>query len=264
MDDHVLKYADAPPSSQGSDMQKMLRKCAAELYKVAPAKRPTSAANHLGARSKFILALDAPGVSDDIFSYPLSWSPKNCIAVGCGLNVYYQNLDTREIAHLCKLRVQDQGFLHTLEWGSKDNASILALATTAGSVELWDGEVRRRTRSWFNDEERFARVGAGAISWYEQVLAAGRQDGSIHFYDTRSGDRAARLENHHGKITGLKWNTEGTMLASSDVHGVVMIWDARAGKALSEVGPSRTRKMKHRAAVKVSIFLLVRLAQTTC
>ncbi|KAH9001898.1 hypothetical protein EDB86DRAFT_2780105, partial [Lactarius hatsudake] len=54
-------------------------------------------------RRQFTLALDGPGIPQELQAYPLSWSSTNVIAVTGGHDVYYQDLDTRHIARLCNL-----------------------------------------------------------------------------------------------------------------------------------------------------------------
>ena len=61
------------------------------------------------------------------------------------------------------------------------------------------------------------------------------------------------LAAHNAKVHDVQWSHDGKCLASGDKDGTVSIWDARADKFL--VGAAdKERKMKHKAAVKVTWY----------
>lgn len=252
LDDRVLNFADAPASMPDIKVFSLLRKSVSQLFHSPSTIHPASAIANLGTRKQFILALDGPGVPGDPFAYPLSWSLKNYIAVACGIDVYYQNLDTRAISRLCKLE-QHHGLLHAIEWGGREKEHVLALGTTMGTVQLWDANVVGGTgtsslvRSWPD----LNWLGVGGMSWHKDVLAVGRSKGKLSLFDTRVKEEMKRVSGCKGKVLGVKWSPDGNYLASGDQFGVVYIWDARACKSTVDSG-QRGQKIQHDAPVKVS------------
>ncbi|KAI0327331.1 WD40 repeat-like protein [Cubamyces sp. BRFM 1775] len=242
-DDRVLKYTDTNVEASTNSFLGRHRFNYYQLLKKPHQVPATSAEAHLGARKQFVLALDGPGIPSDLFAYPISWSARNSIAVACGRDVYYQNLDTRAISHLFKLP-PTRGKLITIEWSPKE-PNLLAAGTSNGDMQLWDTETTTQVRRW--QEEAFVDV--GGMSWCDKVLAVGLGDGIITLYDIRQQDPIGRIESHRDKVHGLRWRHDGNYLASSDQQGVVQVWDARASKNLTADFRYRS-KMKHHAPVK--------------
>ncbi|KAI0744559.1 WD40 repeat-like protein [Earliella scabrosa] len=244
-DDRVLKYTDTNSDKPGNNSYlNRHRFNFHQLLKKPHVVPPTSAEAHLGSRKQFILALDGPGIPSDLFAYPISWSMRNAIAVACGLDVYYQDLTTRKISHLCKLPQRPRGRLISIEW-SPQRPNIIAAGTMNGEMQLWDADATSRIGLWQEDGE----ADVGALSWSGDVLAVGMGDGVITLHDSRSPSRIGRIDTHRDKVHGLRWRHDGNYLASSDQAGVVQLWDARAGKSLS-VSNRWGSKMKHHAPIK--------------
>ncbi|EIM80192.1 WD40 repeat-like protein [Stereum hirsutum FP-91666 SS1] len=226
-DDRFLNFTDstsAPPDK----MMLSLRRSASQLFHTPATLSPTSSLSHLAKRRQFILALDGPGIPQDPWAYPLSWSKKNVIAVACGHDIYYQNLDTREIAHLCNLPRSTMGRIRALEF-AEDVAScnLVALGTTTGSVQVWDtGEEKKRIRLW--SDANWA--GATVVSWKgakSQEFVVGRHDGKMSLYDVRVEKELSGWKGHKGDVFGAKWSEDQRFLASVDNRGTVLVWDSR-------------------------------------
>ena len=236
-----------------------LRRSASQLFHTPKTVHVTSALAHLGKRRQFILALDGPGIPQDPWAYPLAWSSNNVIAVACGPDVYYQNLDTRQIAHLCSLQRPTMGRIRALEFARGDRSNLLCMGTTTGSVQIWDAETRQRVRQWPNTDW----MGLTAISWKGHEFMAGRNDGKLLLYDSRTEDAVHKLSGHKGDVYGLQWSTDERFLASSDRKGIVHVWDARN---MRSENTKWFAKMKHRSPVKVRVCPHPRsfFAQTLC
>ena len=249
IDDRIFKFSDVPTltSQPQHDIYALLRESASQLNKKPVTASSTSAVSHLGKMKQSVLSLDDPGIIDNQFSYPLSWSLTNCIAIACGRDVYYQNLDTRTISQLCRVQDPQAGSIHCIEWGGKTCPNIMAVGTTKGMVQLWDAT--RSPDSEIGGWSDCSRS-VGCISWCDHILAVGRHRGTLALYDTRARDAVKTIMGHKHKLRGVKWNHDGTFLASSDRTGLVYIWDARAGKFLLD-DSSRRLKIKHKASVKV-------------
>ncbi|OJT02682.1 WD repeat-containing protein slp1 [Trametes pubescens] len=242
-DERILKYTDTNVEASTNSFLGRHRFNYHQLLKKPHQIPATSAEAHLSARKQFVLALDGPGIPSDLFAYPISWSTRNSIAVACGRDVYYQNLDTRAISHLFKLPT-NRGKLITIEWAEKV-PNFLAAGTSSGDIQLWDTDSTTQLRRW--QEEEFVDV--GGMAWFERTLAVGLGDGIINLYDARDPGPIGRIESHKDKVHGLRWRHDGNYLASSDQQGVVQLWDSRASKALSANNRYRS-KMKHNAPIK--------------
>ncbi|EJF62540.1 hypothetical protein DICSQDRAFT_168932 [Dichomitus squalens LYAD-421 SS1] len=101
--DCVLNFTDTNTDKK-SNNSCLNRHCLnlLQLLKMPHVIPSTSAEASLGSRKQSILVLDGPGISSDLFAYPISWSARNTIAVACGFDVYYQELNSQKISHLCK------------------------------------------------------------------------------------------------------------------------------------------------------------------
>lgn len=249
IEDRVLRYNDSNVVPSASDEHENFRMNFSQLFAQPGKVSSISAVSNLGGRKQFLLALDGPGIPADPFAYPLTWSKKNVIAVACGKDVYYQNLDTRSIVRLCEIEKVHHGRPRSIQW-CPISPNKLAIGTTLGMVQLWNINGKRLIRKW--KDENMESV--GGMDWRDHLLGVGVDDGTINFYDDRKAGLINRLTMHGSKVHGVKWSTDGNYLASSDQHGIVHVWDARAGKVLSNDGRIGGR-MQHYAPVKVSRIL---------
>lgn len=247
IEDRVLRYGE-PSSSKGKgNAYESLRTNLTPLLAQVSKSSSVSAASNLGGRKQFLLALDGPGIPADPFAYPLTWSQRNIIAVACGKDVYYQNLDTRAIVHLCEIDKLAYGRPRSVQW-SVLSPTKLALGTTLGNVQLWDVNKKEVLHSW-KDEDMDS---VGGMDWNNHLLAVGLDNGGVNLYDDRQSALVSRLTLHQSKVHGVKWSTDRNYLATGDQAGVVYVWDVRAGKELSNSSRMGGR-MHHNAPVKVRI-----------
>ncbi|KAF8636093.1 hypothetical protein AX17_003798 [Amanita inopinata Kibby_2008] len=253
----VLNYKDEntrPAAAAGDDSREtnafnLLRRSASTLFVKPSQSRPTSVIENLKKRRQCSLTLDGPGIANDSYSYPISWSRKNHIAVACGNDVYYQDLNNKVVTRLCEGNADTFGRIQAIEWGDEENDMYLALGTTIGIVQVWEASGSNTggtvLRSW--EEESMTKV--SSLAWKRNTLAVGSHGGSISLFDLRDAARTSVLPAHKGQVLSLKWCTTGNYLASGDDLGVVRIWDKRACKSLVEPGV-QSAKMRHRGPVK--------------
>ncbi|KAF5375409.1 hypothetical protein D9615_007945 [Tricholomella constricta] len=236
-------------SRDDSNMYSMLRRSVSTLFQTPPPARPSSVTENLTKRKQCVLTLDGPGISKDPHACPITWSRKNLIAVACGTNVFYQNLSTRAVHRLCRLEVCEPGELRTIEWAGANREYTLALGTNTGVVQVWDAGQGSGEGSFLRMWRQNDLTGIGGMDWNKDLLAVGSQDGTISLFDLRSRREASRVTAHKGKVLGLKWSADGSLMASGDDLGMVYIWDKKAGKQLLEAG-TQGSKMRHRGPVK--------------
>lgn len=83
----------------------------------------------------------------------------------------------------------------------------------------------------------------GALDWNNHVLSSGSQRGLIINSDVRIREHVVHeLENHSQEVCGLKWSTNGRLLASGGNDNLVNIW--------TDMGDRRHTFTQHRAGVK--------------
>ena len=84
----------------------------------------------------------------------------------------------------------------------------------------------------------------GSISWNNSMLTSGSRDRNIFNRDVRvPGDSRTCYSAHKQEVCGLKWNPEGTLLASGGNDNKLMIWDQRTNTISAKFN-------EHQAAVK--------------
>ncbi|TFK71205.1 WD40 repeat-like protein [Pluteus cervinus] len=281
VDDRILSYKenDDPFSSASSlsssssskdtsNVLGMLRRNASTLFQTPPPIKPVSVSENLSKAKQCVLTLDGPGISDDPFAYPISWSKKNLISVACHNEIFYQNLNTKKVSLLCRVD-RHLGAPRVIEWGGAGNRNIsggsesgggsstgreywLSCGTSNGSVLIWDAardsSVNPLVWSTSNIDHDYSSV--GGLSWYENLLAVGYHDGTIGLMDIRERCRGRNVMGHRsGNVLAVSWSVDGTYLASADVYGAVCVWDRRMGKTVNEVG-TQGHKMRHCSSVK--------------
>ncbi|KAJ3479700.1 hypothetical protein NLI96_g8873 [Meripilus lineatus] len=178
IDEKVLKYHEPLSVSHSNNLFIDIRANFSQLLSAPRNVSPTSSTSHLGKRQQFLLALDGPGVPTDPFAYPLTWSSNgtNTIAVACKRDVYLQDLDTRAITHLCKLKAQSQGRPMSIEW-CFDQPRHLGVGTSSGSVQVWDSIQKEVIQEWMDKDCE----PVGGMSWKGSLIAVGVESGRLGF-----------------------------------------------------------------------------------
>ncbi|KAH9035681.1 hypothetical protein EDB84DRAFT_1437852 [Lactarius hengduanensis] len=126
-------------------------------------------------------------------AYPLSWSSTNVITVAGGHDVYYQDLDTRQIAHLYNL--------------PRPSLGRIQLRTTTGCVEVWDAASRRHCSShppYFGRSLQVHSIWQGATKGRspahdERFMVSADAHGTIHLWDARTmSTRVGEMKHRQG------------------------------------------------------------------
>lgn len=243
LDDRVLSPTNSPSLFSDRCFRSLLRRSASELFSTSRATSLLSAKANLGARNHFVLALDGPGMSTDLFASPMAWSHANCIGVAFKYDVYFQDLESRAVVHLCRSSLSD-GTVHSIDWGGKAKPYLLALGTTFGDVRVMDAEKGMQLVDWVDDGH-----GMGGMHWNGDVLAVGRAGGNVTLFDIRMRAEIANIMGHKRRVHGVKWSIDGHHLATGDDSGIVHIWDHRASNLLTN--GDKNIRMKHKGPVKV-------------
>lgn len=248
----ILGYHEPPPaaSSSSSSADTLLtqqREFAKPLY----AQRPGAVATSTGATTNKTRkiptqperVLDAPGMVDDFYLNLLSWSVNNAVAVALEASTYIWKADTGSVVQLGE--APEGSYVSSVDF-SNDGA-FLGVGHGTGEVELWDVETGQKLRTMAGHVGQIA-----TLSWHQHLLSSGCGDGSIWHHDVRMPNhKVMELLGHTGEVCGLKWRSDGELLASGGNDNVVNIWDGRVGDVVEGArGSAKWTKRNHTAAVK--------------
>lgn len=211
-----------------------------EVYNTSPIRESTQDVLLSSRRSIRPVAktpfkvLDAPDLMDDFYLNLVDWSSTNVLAVGLASCVYLWSANTSKVIKLCDLQGDN---VSGVAW--ERNGATLAVGTHQGKIHIYDTEAVRVVRTY---ENHSSRVGALAWSFSSSLplnagfqstgnttatLTSGSRDRTIVHRDLRAPEECyRRLTGHRQEICGLKWNAEGTHLASGGNDNKLLVWDA--------------------------------------
>ena len=101
-----------------------------------------------------------------------------------------------------------------------------------------------------------ARV--GSLAWNQHILSSGGRDSLIIQHDVRiRSHQVSTYSGHLQEVCGLKWNDDGSVLASGGNENYLCLWDASMSSTRrshnNSVSP-RLTLIDHKAAVKALDF----------
>ena len=111
----------------------------------------------------------------------------------------------------------------SVEWcKDENNPYLLAVGTNLDRVQFWDTMSMKLVRTFCGHRGRIA-----ALSWRNSnCVSSGGQDSFIFQHDTRCPNHyVTSSKGHDEEVCGLKWNHDGTVLASGGSDNVVCLWD---------------------------------------
>lgn len=219
--------------------------------------------------------LDAPDLVDDYYLNLISWSADNILAVALGQCVYLWNANTGDskylptaflpiyssasqnfifhefitVQHLVTLEgVRD--YVTSVSWSTiPGHTKYIAIGTSNSRIQLWDGEALTQVRTLNGHTARVS-----SLAWNSQWLSSGGRDSVIFQHDVRaSRNICQRYKGHQQEVCGLKWNDDGTTLASGGNENFLCVWDAAISARNSNRAENYQPRLlltQHKAAVK--------------
>lgn len=192
--------------------------------------------------------LDAPDIVDDYYLNLISWSRDNVLAVALGQSVYLWNATTGDIQHLLTLDGPTD-YVSSVCWCKQEGrTNYIAVGTHNAAVKVFDGQTLQQIRNIGG----LHRARVSSLAWNGSWLTSGSRDSLIANSDLRSsGEVVHRYRGHEQEVCGLKWNDDGTQLASGGNENFLCLWDASmsGGTGLNHFSPRLTLS-SHKAAVK--------------
>ncbi|XP_027200004.2 cell division cycle 20 protein fzy [Dermatophagoides pteronyssinus] len=161
--------------------------------------------------------LDAPDVLNDYYLQLIDWNYSNILAVALNNEVYLWNAMDGNIVHLFTLDEPD--YISSVAWVDNNDTNI-AIGLSTGVTQIWDVKRQQRLRNLHNSTARIS-----SMSWCSYILSNGTKDGEIINHDVRiASSRIGTLRGHTLEICGLKWSSNGRLLASGGNDNTVNIW----------------------------------------
>jgi cell division cycle 20, cofactor of APC complex len=205
-----------------------------------------------------IRILDAPDIVDDYYLNLISWSKDNILAVALARSVYLWNAASGEIHHL--LTVDEvNNYITSVNWCTMPgHTHYVAVGTNLSMVHLFDGRALTKIRTMTGHSARVS-----SLAWTQNKLTSGGRDSLILNHDVRcSRNVVSTYKAHTQEVCGLKWNEDGSCLASGGNENFLCLWDASMSLlnrrsrpfdvnsvVANDVGPRLLLK-HHKAAVK--------------
>ncbi|KAF5325887.1 hypothetical protein D9611_001030 [Ephemerocybe angulata] len=250
-----LNYRDENTNPQPENSAfSLLRKSASSLVSTHKTTNGRSVSQNLARNSQATLVLDSPGLTTSLYSTPLSWSLNNQIAVACGKDIYYQDIDTRKVTFFFTsgLSRPVQEAL-SIAWGDAKHKTKLACINGAGACEVVCTEEKTVGLALYGREASEWDNPAKSLCWNGDTVTYGLSNGEIRFHDLRDAGKCFTVGGrgaggHRRSVVSMAYDSTGNFLASGDVDGNVHVWDVRARKSLTEV--KQSSKIKHQAVAK--------------
>lgn len=167
--------------------------------------------------------LDAPAVLNDYYLNLLDWSATDIVALALSDQLYLWNAKSKEVSHLAS--ASPGNYISAVSFSPE---GVLGVGASDGSLRVFDpeksGEVVISPGASGNSNG-VARI--SSLSWASPyMVSAGYKNGNILNFDTRAPAPYASggFVGHRQEICGLKWERDGTLLASGSNDNTVCIW----------------------------------------
>lgn len=159
--------------------------------------------------------LDAPDILDDYYLNLLSWSDSNILSVALKNSLYLWNASVGSASQFLEYSSE---VITSVSWmpGSK----FLAVSDSTHAVKIYDVEKSTEIRTIRSHSDRVS-----SLAWNNFVLSTGSRDSFIMQHDLRIQDYFVKFTGHEQEVCGLKWNSEGTCLASGGNDNKVCLWE---------------------------------------
>lgn len=190
---------------------------------------------------------------DDYYLNLISWGKDNILAVALAQSVYLWNATTGDIQHLTSTQAPDD-YITSVSWCTiPGKTKYIAIGTNLNVVDIYDAQALQKVRTLPGHSGRVS-----ALAWSHQWLTSGARDSFILQHDIRAPENiVSTYEGHEQEVCGLKWNEDGTTLASGGNENFLCLWDA----AMSNRNSFHHRNHRRRSSSRDSVMPRLVLTQ---
>ncbi|KAK2197433.1 bifunctional WD40 repeat/WD40-YVTN repeat-like-containing domain superfamily/WD40-repeat-containing domain superfamily [Babesia duncani] len=160
------------------------------------------------------------------------------------INIY--DYESEEYPQIVRLDNGSKEMIHCLSWNCSsshpcynnvneipDGDLILASGGSGGTVSLWkpfEKNGRQDSSCIASIQLHEARVNRIQFHPCEKYLVSTSADETIRLFDVERQAEIYIQEGHSHSVYALRVSGDGNLMASGDIHGVVLIFDLRSGK----------------------------------
>lgn len=156
------------------------------------------------------------GIVDDFYLNLLDWGLYNIVAIGIGNCVYLIDVFTSKRNLLVNYEKSET--VTSVKFSP--DCRHVSVGLRSGYIDLWDISQSCSISRYKNHSQRVS-----VIDWKENIITSGSRDRFIVLRDIREPqDPYAILERHKQEVCGLKWNHNGSRLASGGNDNKLFIW----------------------------------------
>ncbi|MEQ8674494.1 MAG: TIR domain-containing protein [Aggregatilineales bacterium] len=117
------------------------------------------------------------------------------------------------------------------------DGTLILSGAADGIAILWDVETGEEIQRFFDDtgEGHDGAINAVAFSPNDNRVVTGGVDGFVVFWDIDSGAPNTKTTTHSDEVTGIAFNADGSLLASSSLDRSIVVQDVESGEVVAQV-----------------------------
>jgi WD40 repeat protein len=124
---------------------------------------------------------------------------------------------------------QHQGSTMSVAW----NMDGTRLASgSRGEILVWNTHNGEHVQTLSGSSGLVSALCWGTRGEHADVLVSGGSDGTLRWWNVRSGECLWMRQAHRGMIQSLRCSPDGTRLASCSDDGTIMLWNLHSGECL--------------------------------
>lgn len=157
-----------------------------------------------------------PGIIDDFYLTLLDWGSENLVVIAVGSKVLLIDIFQSKQDVLADYEKSET--ISSVKFTV--DSTLIAVGLRSGFIDLWDISARKVINRYKSHNQRVS-----VIDWNDTTMTSGSRDRSIVLRDIREPIKSFRyLDRHKQEVCGLRWNTDGTILASGGNDNRLSIW----------------------------------------
>ena len=161
------------------------------------------------------------------------------VAIGSGNGtIYLHDLDTGKLKMTLtehKERIDNLAF-------SPDGNTLATASFRDETIRLWDANTGKHRLTLTGPQAQYAHtryVRGFVFNPDGKTLASGSGDGTIRFWDTRTGAEKHRFTGHSESALSVAFNKDGNIIASGSTDELVRLWNADTGQHIKTINRSK-------------------------